>query len=41
MSGSKRRKDKRNRKLTRILGIIAAGLAIAGFIYVLNLGGCI
>jgi len=41
MSGSKRRRDKGDRKRTRILGIIAVGLAIVGFIYVLNLGGYI
>lgn len=41
MSGSKRRKDKRNRKLSRILGFIGVGLSIAGLIYVLNVGGCI
>jgi len=41
MTGSKRRKDKRSRKLTRIVGIASAGLAIAGLIYVLNVGGCI
>ena len=41
MTGSKRRRDKRNSKLTRILGIIGVGLGIAALIYVLNLGGCI
>lgn len=41
MSGSKRRQDKRNRKLSRILGIAGVGLAIIGLVYVLNVGGCI
>jgi len=41
MSGSKRREAKKTRKLQRILGITAVGLAVAGLIYVLNLGGCI
>jgi len=40
MSGSKRREDKRNRRLSHILGFSALGLAIAGLIYALNLGGC-
>lgn len=41
MTGNKRRQDNRNRKLSRILGIIGVGLAIAGLIYVLNVRGCI
>lgn len=40
MSGSKRRKDKRNRRLSHILGFTALGMAIAGLVYVLSLGGC-
>jgi len=39
MSGSKRKQDRKNRKLTRILGFTAVGLAIAVLIYVLRLAG--
>ena len=41
MSGSKRRRDKRNRRLSHILGFAAVGLAIAGLIWALRFGGCI
>lgn len=41
MSGSKRKVAKRNRRINRIVGFTAVGLAIAGLVYVLNAGGCI
>ena len=41
MTGSKRRKDRRARKFTRIIAFIAVGLAIGGIIYVLSLAQCI
>ena len=41
MTGSKRRQDKRNRRISRIVGFTAVGLAIIGLVYVLHATGCI
>lgn len=41
MTGSKRRQEKRNRKISRIIGITALGLAVIGLVHVLDATGCI